>query len=267
LRQAVSKQAKLRKKITLGLDSNGRQQNKMLKLNKIARVTWNAIWARELLLKFPEERCQFMKILASLFTLVLLAASAGIAQADSVPPGDPKIILAGAGNSTPVDELFFFGSDDFQTPSEGNPFIDFQNVSGNNFDNLTITILNAAFPGGDLTCGVTAFFSSCTADPDGKFVRYFGTNNDNFTGIGSGSAESEFAFFPSFFSESEDEGGNSHFQLQFVGFQPDPNNPLEFQGQANVATPEPSVALLCAVGLLGLAVFSKKLRSVATNRA
>ena len=221
------------------------------------------LWASELLLKFPEERCQFMKILASLFTLVLLAASAGIAQADSVPPGDPKIILAGAGNSTPVEQTFFFGSDDFQTPSEGNPFIDFQNVSGVNFDSLTITILNAAFPGGDLTCGVTAFFSSCTADPDGKFVKYFGTNGDNFTGIGSGSSVSEFAFLPKFFSD--DEGGTSHFQLQFVGFQPDPNNPLEFEGQANV--PEPSVALLCAVGLLGLAVFSKKLRPVAENRA
>lgn len=201
-----------------------------------------------------------MKTLASIFALVLLAASAGIAQADSVPPGDPKIILAGAGNSTEVGQIFFFSSNDFQTPSEGNPFIDFQNVSGVNFDNLTITILNAAFPGGDLTCGVTAFFSSCTADPDGKFVKYFGTNNDNFTGIGSGSSASEF------FSEFGDEDGNSHFQLQFVGFQPDPKNPLEFEGQAN-AVPEPSVALLCAVGLLGLAVFSKKLRPVATDRA
>jgi hypothetical protein len=202
-----------------------------------------------------------MKILSSLFTLVLLAASAGIAQADSVPPGDPKIILAGAGNSTPVGETFFFGSDDFQTPSEGNPFIDFQNVSGVNFDNLTITILNAAFPGGALTCGVTSFFSDCTADPDGKFVKYFGENNDNFNGIGSGSPSTDF------FAALVDEGGNSHFQLQFVGFEPDPNNPLEFEGQANVPTPEPSVALLCAVGLLGLAVFSKKLRPVAVDRA
>jgi hypothetical protein len=200
-----------------------------------------------------------MKILASLFTLVLLAASAGIAQADSVPPGDPKIILAGAGNSTPVGETFFFGSDDFQTPSEGNPFIDFQNVSGVNFDSLTITILNAAFPGGALTCGVTAFFSDCTADPNGKFVKYFGENGDNFNGIGSGSTDSEF------FAAFVNEGGNSHFQLQFVGFEPDPNNPIEFEGQANV--PEPSVALLCAVGLLGLAVFGKKLRLVAVNRA
>ncbi len=202
-----------------------------------------------------------MKTLAAIFALVLLAASAGIAQADSVPPGDPKIILAGAGTSTEVGQTFFFSSNDFQTPSEGNPFVDFQNVSGVNFDNLTITILNAAFPGGDLTCGVTAFFSSCTADPDGKFVKYFGTNNDNFTGIGSGSPSTDF--FAAFVSE----GDNSHFQLQFVGFEPDPNNPLEFEGQANVATPEPSVALLCAVGLLGLAVFSKKLRPVAVNRA
>ncbi len=201
-----------------------------------------------------------MKTLAAIFTLVLLATSAGIAQADSIPPGDPKIILAGAGNSTPVGETFFFGSDDFQTPSEGNPFIDFQNVSGVNFDSLTITILNAAFPGGDLTCGVTAFFSSCTADPDGKFVKYFGTNGDNFNGIGSGNSN------PDYYSAAfVNEGGNSHFQLQFVGFEPDPNNPLEFQGQANV--PEPSVALLCVVGLLGLAVFSKKLRPVATDRA
>ena len=205
-----------------------------------------------------------MKILAAIFALVLLAVSAGVAQADSVPPGDPKIILAGAGNSTGVGETFFFGSDDFQTPSEGNPFIDFQNVSGVNFDSLTITILNAAFPDGALTCGVTAFFSSCTADPNGKFVTYFGENGDNFTGIGSASQTSElFAFFP----DSVDEGGNSHFQLQFMGFPLDPNNPLEFEGQANVAAPEPSVALLCAVGLLGLAVFSKKLRPVAANRA
>jgi hypothetical protein len=204
-----------------------------------------------------------MKVLAAIFALVLLAASAGVAQADSVPPGDPKIILAGAGNSTGVGETFFFGSDDFTTPSEGNPFIDFQNVSGVNFDSLTITILNAAFPEGALTCGVTAFFSSCTADPNGKFVTYFGENGDNFNGIGSSSPLSELLafFFPDF------EGGDSHFQLQFVGFPLDPNNPIEFEGQANVTTPEPSVALLCAVGLLGLAVFSKKLRPVATDRA
>ena len=206
-----------------------------------------------------------MKILASLFTLVLLAASAGIAQADSVPPGDPKIILAGAGNSTPVGQTFFFGSDDFQTPSEGNPFIDFNNMSGVNFDSLTITILNAAFPNGALTCGVSAFFSNCTADPNGKFVTYFGENGDNFNGIGSSSPLSELLAF--FFPKFDDEDGNSHFQLQFVGFEPDPNNPLEFEGQANVPTPEPSVAFLCAVGLLGLAVFSKKLRPVATDRA
>lgn len=200
-----------------------------------------------------------MKTLAAIFALVSLAGSAGIAQADSVPPGDPKIILAGAGNSTQVGQTFFFGSDDFQTPSEGNPFIDFQNVSGVNFDSLTITILNAAFPDGALTCGVTAFFSSCTADPDGKFVKYFGENNDNFNGIGSGSPSTDF------FAAFVNEDGNSHFQLQFVGFEPDPNNPLEFQGQANV--PEPSVALLCAVGLLGLAAFRKKLRPIATDRA
>jgi hypothetical protein len=206
-----------------------------------------------------------MKILAAIFALVLLAASAGVAQADSVPPGDPKIILAGAGNSTGVGETFFFGSDDFQTPSEGNPFIDFQNVSGVNFDSLTITILNAAFPDGALTCGVTAFFSSCTADPNGKFVTYFGENGDNFNGIGSGSPSSELLAF--FFPRFDFEGGNSHFQLQFVGFPLDPNNPIEFEGQANVTTPEPSVALLCSVGLLGLAVFNKKLRPVATDRA
>ena len=195
-----------------------------------------------------------MKLLGIIFALALLATTAGVAQADSVPPGDPKIILAGAGHSTEVEETFFFSSNDFQTPEEGNPFIDFQNVSTHNFDNLTITVLNAAFPG-NFQCEVQGFFTSCNADPAGKFVQFFGFNGDNLNGIPSGVGESEFASF-----ESSD-GDNSHFELQFLGFDPGVN----FEGQAN-SVPEPSSALLCLVGLVGFAAFSKKLHLTAANR-
>lgn len=186
-----------------------------------------------------------MRILRLLSGALLVLCAAGVAQADSVPLGDPKIILAGAGASTQVGELFSFSSQDFIFPYEGDPFIDFQNVSGVSFDELKILFLNVSFPG-NTSCEVFDFYTTCLADPNGSFVQFFGQNGDNLTGIPTALFDGEFAF-----------GGD--FRLTFVGFPTDQT--IFFEGRAN-AIPEPASIFLCLVAAGAIAT-QRRLRRVA----
>ncbi len=96
----------------------------------------------------------------------LMAVSAGCALADSIPPTDPEMDVAGGGTSTAI----FSPSFDFTFSTTGCPTspsgivqacFDGLNESGINWNNLTLTInFNSSTDGGNaLTCASNVYTS------------------------------------------------------------------------------------------------------------
>ncbi len=112
----------------------------------------------------------------SLLAFVFLLS--GLARADSTTPTDPRIGIAGSGNSTDVGLTFSFTSN-----ATGGGIFDFINNSGQDWFNLSIT---TKFPGGDLNkdyqCAAPGIFMNCqfSLSSDGSMINVL------FFGVGSG---------------------------------------------------------------------------------
>ena len=181
-----------------------------------------------------------MKV-AKLFALAaLVVCSASLAFADSVT--DPRIIIVGGGGSTQVSGNTFSGDFLFD-----NQQLDYQNVSGQTFLSLILTLT----PDGDtgpFSCLAETYFSSCSVD--GDVVSFFG-------GPGIPPGENIESFAESFSAEGSDCGEDlSHFAIEIQGLPQ--GTSASFDAVANSTVPEPASAVLILTGLAGVAGLRKR---------
>ena len=171
-----------------------------------------------------------MKIAMRVCTLLLLVLAATSTFADTLPPGDPRVVIdTGGGTLSLLTPNFNF------TLTE--PYCDvtgtqewtcvFMNATGLPWDQIHLTIFPAQPP---LSCLADAYFAHCTGDPDG------GINISFFDGI-----------VPTCGRTAEgDEACGQEFALIFQGFSPDTHINLL------ASVPEPGTMILLASGLVGL---------------
>lgn len=191
----------------------------------------------------------------ALLVVTLSLPLGGMAKADSTTPPDPRIGIAGGGNSADVGLTFSFTSN-----ATGGGVFDFINNSGQDWFNLSIT---TKFPGGNLKtdyqCAAPGLFMNCqfSLNSDGTLINVL------FFGIGRG--EETFASKGSFI-EDDTFTGIRNGQEFIVNL----NNPgsssvggwvpnTRFDAIANI--PEPASMTLFLVGLGAIAV-GRRLRNL-----
>ena len=171
-----------------------------------------------------------------------------VAKADSTTPPDPRIRIAGSGNSENVGLEFSFTSN-----ATGGGVFDFINNSGQDWFNLSIT---TKFPGGNLqtdySCSAPGIFMNCkfSLNSDGSLVNVLfygiGRNEEGFANKGSLIEDDTFTGIRNgqeFIVSLNNPGSSS-----VGGWVPN----TKFNAIANV--PEPTSMTLFLIGLGAIAV-------------
>jgi hypothetical protein len=178
-----------------------------------------------------------MKLLWWLLLSGTVLACCPAARSDSIPAGDPEVIMAGGKGSLPVGSIFSFVSPTGTSPITlfgGSPCVVgliavldcvFQNASGSTWSSLTFDIS----PSGQIppfTCLSLAYFTNCTFNSTGNQVTFSGGPG---IGVRQDFTVEVLLWFP---------------ETQFSGkAQPDP--PAD-------PTPEPPIADLFLIGFAAL---------------